>query len=319
MTFAALFPGQGSQSVGMLSDLAASHPQVRETFAEASEALGYELWALVQEGPEERLAKTERTQPAMLAAGVAVWRCWAANDGPDPVIAAGHSLGEYSALAAFGSIEFSDAVRIVAARGRFMQEAVPEGEGGIAAILGLKDEEVVSLCAQICREPSSGHVSAVNFNSPGQVAIAGDIETLERAMEAMRAAGAKKIVRLPMSVPVHCPLMAPASQRLEERLAAIDLRPPKVSILHNADLLERSDPSAIRKALVDQLTRPVQWSRCISSMAERGARTMIEFGPGRVLAGLARRIDRDLQVSAVHDARSLEKALEAIQRFLSDG
>lgn len=312
MTFAAVFPGQGSQSVGMLFDLATSCPQVRETFAEASEALGYDLWSLAQEGPDKRLQETERTQPAMLTAGVAVWRCWSANQGADPEIAAGHSLGEYSALAAFGALDFSDAVRIVAARGRFMQEAVPEGEGGIAAILGLKDEEVVTLCAEACGDSNSGHVSAVNFNAPGQVAIAGDIDALERAMEAMRAAGAKRIVRLPMSVPVHCPLMAPAAQRLEKRLASIALRPPRVSILHNADILEHREGGEIRAALVDQLTRPVQWSRCISSMGERGVRAVIEFGPGRVLAGLARRIDRDLQVLAVHDARSLEQALQAV-------
>ncbi|WP_025771716.1 ACP S-malonyltransferase [Thioalkalivibrio sp. HK1] len=313
MTFAALFPGQGSQAVGMLSDLAASCPQVGETFTEASEALGYDLWSLVQQGPDKRLQETERTQPAMLAAGVAVWRCWSANQGADPEIAAGHSLGEYSALAAFGAIDFSDAVRIVAARGRFMQEAVPEGEGGIAAVLGLKDEEVVSLCAEVCDDSDPGQVFAVNFNAPRQVAIAGDIEALERAMESMRCAGAKKIVRLPMSVPVHCPLMAPAAQRLEGLLAAIDLRPPRLSVLHNADLLSHRKGGEIRTALVDQLTLPVQWSRCIASMGERGVKTAIEFGPGRVLAGLARRIDRDLQVLAVHDTPSLEQALQTIQ------
>ncbi len=310
MKFAAVFPGQGSQAVGMLTDLASRYPQVRETFAEASEALGYDLWALVQEGPDERLQQTERTQPAMLTAGMAVWRCWAAKGGADPDIAAGHSLGEYSALAAFEALEFADAVRIVAARGRYMQEAVPAGQGGIAAVLGLEDEAVVSVCAGVCDEPGSGHVSAVNFNAPGQVAIAGDIETLERAMEALRAAGARRIVRLPMSVPVHCPLMAPASDRLQERLAAIPVRPPRVPVLHNADLLPHLDERDIRAALVDQLVRPVPWSRCISSMREAGVQALIEFGPGRVLAGLARRIDRDMQVSAVHDADSLEQALK---------
>ena len=310
--FAAVFPGQGSQSIGMLSELAKLCAAVRSTFDEASHALGYDLWMLVQEGPEHRLNATEQTQPAMLAAGVAAWRCFTARGGPDPGVAAGHSLGEYSALVAFGALEFCDAIRTAAARGRYMQEAVPEGEGGIAAIIGLNDDAVVTLCAKIRDEPRSGQVYAVNFNAPGQVAIAGTTGAIEIAIDAAREAGAKRAIRLAMSVPVHCPLMAPASGRLEAELAGIDFRRPTVPILHNADIAPHSDAESIRDALAKQLVSPVRWRHTVVAMRERGARTMIEFGPGRVLAGLARRTDRNVATFAVHDARSLDVALEAV-------
>ena len=311
--FAALFPGQGSQSIGMLSGLAESCAQVRSTFDEASHALRYDLWALVQEGPEERLNATEQTQPAMLAAGVAAWRCWAARGGPLPGIAAGHSLGEYSALAAFGAIGFEDAVRTVAARGRFMQEAVPEGEGGIAAIIGLDDAAVVEVCAIISEGSGLGHVSAVNFNAPGQVAIAGTSAAVDAAIAAATDAGARRAVRLPMSVPVHCPLMAPAAARLEAVLEAIDVRPPSVPVLQNADIAVHSDGAVVRSALVSQIANPVRWRQSVVEMRERGAVVMIEFGPGRVLTGLARRIDRGVAALAVHDGKSLDAALEALE------
>ena len=310
--FAATFPGQGSQSIGMLSDLSAAHVEVRRTFEEASQALGYDLWELVQEGPEQRLNSTEQTQPGMLAAGVAAWRCWTARGGPRPSVAAGHSLGEYSALVAFGSLAFVDAIRVVAARGRFMQEAVPEGEGGIAAIIGLDDDTVVGLCDGVSRNAGFGHVSAVNFNAPGQVAIAGTSHAVAVAIREAREAGAKRAIRLPMSVPVHCPLMTPATGRLEESLAGIRVEPPTVPILHNVDIASRSSESSIRDALAAQLASPVRWRHTVIAMRERGATTMVEFGPGRVLTGLARRIDRGIAACSVHDGKSLDAALRAV-------
>ena len=310
--FAATFPGQGSQSIGMLADLSKACGEVRGTFGEASDALGYDLWKLAQEGPQRRLNSTEQTQPAMLAAGVAAWRCWTARGGPRPGVAAGHSLGEYSALVAFGALDFVDAVRAVSARGRFMQEAVPEGEGGIAAIIGLDDDAVVALCEGVREEAGLGHVSAVNFNAPGQVAIAGASRAIDRALEVARETGAGRAVRLPMSVPVHCLLMAPATGRLEATLAAVPVGPPTVPILHNVDLASRSDGGSIRDALSRQLASPVRWRHTVTAMRERGAAAMVEFGPGRVLTGLARRIDRSLTALAVHDARSLDTALEAM-------
>ena len=310
--FAATFPGQGSQSAGMLSGLSVAHAEVRSTFEEASQALGYDLWKLVQEGPERRLASTERTQPAMLAAGVAAWRCWAAREGPRPGVAAGHSLGEYSALVAFGAMDFTDAIRTVAARGRFMQEAVPEGEGGIAAIIGLDDDTVLGLCEGVSERAGLGHVSAVNFNAPGQVAVAGTSHAVAAVIREAHEAGAKRAIRLPMSVPVHCPLMAPATGRLEETLAAIRIEPPTVPILHNVDIASHLSESSIRSALAAQLASPVRWRHTVVAMRERGATTAVEFGPGRVLTGLARRIDRGLTAFSVHDERSLDAALAAL-------
>lgn len=312
--FAATFPGQGSQSIGMLADLSKTCGEVRGTFGEASDALGYDLWKLAQEGPQRRLNSTEQTQPAMLAAGVAAWRCWAVRGGSWPGVAAGHSLGEYSALVAFGALDFVDAVRAVSARGRFMQEAVPEGEGGIAAIIGLDDDAVVALCEGVREEAGLGHVSAVNFNAPGQVAIAGTSRAIDRTIEVAREAGARRAVRLPMSVPVHCLLMAPATGRLEATLAAVPVGPPTVPVLHNVDLASRSDGDSIRDALSRQLASPVRWRHTVVAMRERGAAAMVEFGPGRVLTGLARRIDRSITALAVHDARSLGVALEAVAK-----
>ena len=315
--FAATFPGQGSQSIGMLSELSKACAEVRSTFGEASYALGYDLWKLVQEGPEERLNATEQTQPAMLAAGVAAWRCWAARGGPLPGVAAGHSLGEYSALAAFGALGFSDAIRTVSARGRFMQKAVPEGEGGIAAIIGLDDDTVIGLCAGVRERSGLGHVSAVNFNAPGQVAIAGASRAIDAVIEVAREAGARRAIRLPMSVPVHCPLMAPAIRRLEATLAGIRVAPPTVPILHNVDITSHSNDESIRTALSAQLASPVRWRHTVIAMRERGAAATIEFGPGRVLTGLARRIDRGIAALPVHDDRSLDIALDAVMNGAS--
>ena len=310
--FAATFPGQGSQSVGMLSDLSTACAQVRDTFEEASDALDYDLWKLAREGPERSLNATEQTQPAMLAAGVAAWRCWTARAGPRPGVSAGHSLGEYSALVAFGALEFVDAIRVVADRGRFMQEAVPEGEGGIAAIIGLGDDAVVALCERVRETAGLGHVSAVNFNAPGQVAIAGTSRAIDTAIGEAREAGARRAIRLPMSVPVHCPLMAPATGRLEEVLAGMRIRPPTVPILHNVDVAGRTDDASIRSALSAQLASPVRWRQTVIAMRDRGASSMVEFGPGRVLTGLARRIDRGIEALSVHDVKSLDAALRKV-------
>ncbi len=312
MIVAATFPGQGSQSIGMLGDLAGACPQIQDTFAEASEALGYDLWRLVSEGPEARLNATEQTQPAMLAAGVAVWRAWRARGGSEAALAAGHSLGEYSALVIAGALQFRDAVRIVAARGRFMQEAVPEGTGGIAAILGLEDEAVEAVCADVCGERPGELVVPVNYNAPGQVVIAGHAAAVERAIERARDAGARRAVPLPMSVPVHCALMEPARERLVEAFGEAAWSAPGLPVLQNADVAAHDDPGEIREALARQLVGPVRWAATVRALGERGATALLEPGPGRVLSGLARRIDRQLPAHSLHDVASLESALEAL-------
>lgn len=313
MTLAFTFPGQGSQAIGMLAELAAAHPQVQETFAEASEVLGYDLWTLTQEGPEARLNATEQTQPAMLAAGVAVARVWRRSGGPPPVLAAGHSLGEYAALVEAGSLDFADAVDLVAARGRFMQEAVPEGQGAIAALLGLDDEQVLDICRAVTESGEGGIVSAVNFNSPGQVVIAGHAGAVEAAITRADAAGARKAIKLPMSVPVHCVLMEPARERLVAKLAETDIRAPAFPVIHNTDNASRDHPAEIRDALAGQLVNPVRWAGAVAVLRSRGASILLEPGPGRVLTGLNKRIDRSLETLAVHDGASLDKALEKLE------
>jgi [acyl-carrier-protein] S-malonyltransferase len=309
MTLAFTFPGQGSQSLGMLGELAQAEPVVRETFEEASGVLGYDLWRLCQEGPVERLDATEQTQPAMLTAGVAVWRAWCARGGAAPHRVAGHSLGEYAALVCAGALGFAEAVGLVAARGRFMQEAVPVGQGGIAAILGLEDAAVEAACEQARAVLPGRVVSPANYNAPGQVAIAGHLDALERALELAREAGARRAIRLPMSVPVHCELMAPATGRLAERLAGVELANPRVPVLHNADLRSHPEPEAIRAVLTRQLCAPVRWADTVRALREGGARVLVEPGPGRVLSGLARRIDRTLEALPVLDPGTLEAAL----------
>ncbi|HEX7044685.1 MAG TPA: ACP S-malonyltransferase [Burkholderiales bacterium] len=302
MKFAFVFPGQGSQSVGMLRELAAEHAEVERTFAEASSALGYDLWQTVCEGPEERLAQTEVTQPAMLAAGVAVWRVWRAGGGPEPAIMAGHSLGEYSALVCAGALEFPDAVRVVADRARFMQDAVPAGQGAMAAILGLSDDAVAAVCAQAAQ---GDVLEPVNFNSPAQVVIAGSRAAVVRGIEQAKAAGAKRAVLLPMSVPAHSSLMAPAATRLGERLQGVALRMPRIPVLQNATLATAADVDAMREALVRQVASPVRWVQTVERLVGAGVQALVECGPGKVLTGLNKRIARDVECLAIQDPGTL--------------
>ena len=307
MTVAYTFPGQGSQSIGMLSDLAATHTVVGETFAEASEVLGYNLWEFTQSGLEESLNQTEHTQPAMLAADVAVLRVWEQQGGPAASITAGHSLGEYAALVAAQSLSFPSAISLVRERGRLMQAAVPTGDGAIAAILGLDDQQVTSICI----EASAGqHVSAVNFNAPGQVAIAGHAAAVERATELAKSAGAKRAIRLPLSVPVHCELMRPAAEAFSQSLAAAEFATPQLPVIHNVDVSEHHEAAAIREVLTEQVFRPVRWAETVQRLSDAGVDVLVELGPGKVLSGLARRIDRNLSAVPVMDGQSLQKGLE---------
>lgn len=306
MSVAFVFPGQGSQSVGMLADLAVAFPLVGETFAEASDALGYDLWQLVQEGPVETLNKTHITQPAMLSAGIAVWRIMQQQGHVRPVVVAGHSLGEYSALVAAGALNFSDAVRLVAERGRLMQEAVPAGQGAMAAILGLDDDIVIAVCAAAAQ---GDVVSAVNFNAPGQVVIAGSAAAVERAVEAAKEAGAKRALLLPVSVPSHCALMKPAAAQLAAQLAGMSISVPTIPVINNVDVVAATDAAAIRDALVRQLYSPVRWVESVQKMAQEGVDTLVECGPGKVLVGLNKRIEKTMNAMAVFDAASLEKTL----------
>lgn len=303
---AVVFPGQGSQAVGMLAQLKEHFAVVADTFGEASEALGFDLWSMTQTGPEETLNQTQNTQPALLAAGVAVWRVWEQQNGLSPLIMAGHSLGEYTALVCGGALEFGAGVTLVAERGKQMQNAVPEREGAMAAIIGLPDEAV----ADVCQRVSAGAVvEAANFNAPGQVVIAGESAAVGRATEAARAAGAKRAIVLPVSVPCHCSLMQPAARALADRLDATVFETPGVPVLHNVDVSEHKDADSIRKALVQQLCSPVRWVETIQAMSARGIRRILELGPGRVLSGLNRRIDRELHCQSVNDPASLEQAL----------
>ncbi len=304
--FAAVFPGQGAQSVGMLAELAGVHPQVRETFEEASEVVQKDLWQLSQQGPAEALDATENTQPAMLAAGVAVWRVWRAQGGCAPVAMAGHSLGEYTALVCAGALDFPAAVALVAERARRMQAAVPAGQGAMAAILGLDDDAVRGVCAQAAGDEV---VEAVNFNAPGQVVIAGHAAAVARAVEAARAAGARRSVPLAVSAPPPCTLMRPAAEALAPHLAEAGLRAPQVPVWQNVDARPHSEPAAIRDALAAQLYRPVRWTDTVRGLAAEGVGQVLEFGPGKVLTGLTRRIDRQLGALAIHDPAGLEQAL----------
>jgi [acyl-carrier-protein] S-malonyltransferase len=304
-----LFPGQGSQSVGMLADLAIQFPQIKATFSEASEVLDYDLWALVSTGPETDLNQTDRTQPAMLVAGIATWRVWQAQSDVMPAYFAGHSLGEYTALVAAGALDFSDAIELVADRGRYMQAAVPAGEGAMAAILGLEDEAVIALCA---KSATQGIVEAVNFNSPGQVVIAGSRDAVNAAITLATEQGAKRALLLPVSVPSHCALMAPAAAQLTERLANIELTSPTTPVIHNVIAQTTSDITIIRELLAGQVQSPVQWVESVQYMAAQGVDTLIECGPGKVLAGLTKRIDKTLTTLPIFDTASLEKAVLAI-------
>lgn len=304
--FAFVFPGQGSQTVGMLADMAATWPVIEETFQEASAVLGYDLWALVQQGPAEELNKTWQTQPALLTASVALWRVWQQQGGKAPVLMAGHSLGEYSALVCAGVIAFADAVRLVELRGKFMQDAVPAGTGAMSAIIGLDDAAI----AQACEAAAEGQVvSPVNYNSPGQVVIAGHKEAVERAGAACKAAGAKRALPLPVSVPSHCALMKPAAEKLAAELSNITFNAPQIPVINNVDVAWETTPEAIRDALVRQLYSPVQWTKSVEFMASQGIEHLYEVGPGKVLTGLTKRIVDTLTASALNEPAAMSEAL----------
>jgi len=301
-----VFPGQGSQTVGMLADLATQFPIVEQTFAEASDALGYDLWKLVQEGPAEELNKTWQTQPALLAASVAIYRVWQQQNGAQPAMMAGHSLGEYSALVCAGVLDFKQAIRLVELRGKLMQEAVPAGTGAMSAIIGLDNDAI----AKACEESAQGEVvSPVNFNSPGQVVIAGNKDAVERAGAACKAAGAKRALPLPVSVPSHCALMKPAAEKLAVALQEVTFNAPKFAVINNVDVKTETSPEAIRDALVRQLYSPVRWSESVEFMAGEGVEHLLEVGPGKVLTGLTKRIVDTMTAAAINDAASVSAAL----------
>lgn len=309
--FGFVFPGQGSQSVGMLTDLAKTYQLVTETYAEASEVLSYDLWRLTQEGPEQTLNQTTHTQPALLAAGVAVWRVWQSRTSAAPALLAGHSLGEYTALVAAGALLFEDAVRIVRARGRYMQEAVPLGEGGMVAVMGLDAGAVSEVCQGI-----SGPgvvVEAVNLNSPGQVVIAGDHKALDRAVEALSERGARKCIPLPVSAPFHSSLMKPAGERLSADLAGIALQDPSIPVVSNVTAGYHGSGQSVKELLVKQVFSPVRWEECVETLIVGGVGTFVEVGPGRVLSGLVRKISRDVNIMNAEDCSSLEKVLASFR------
>ena len=308
--FAMVFPGQGSQTVGMLAELASDYPIVQETFKQASEVLGYDLWQLVQEGPAEELNKTWQTQPALLTASVAVYRVWQQKY-PElkPEVMAGHSLGEYSALVCAGVLDFQDAVKLVELRGKLMQQAVPEGTGAMYAIIGLDNDAIISACKQA---EQGEVVSAVNFNSPGQVVIAGAKAAVERAAALCKEAGAKRALPLAVSVPSHCALMKPAADQLSVSLESITLKAPVVAVLNNVDVKAETDAVAIRNALVRQLYSPVRWTETVEKIAQNGVEVLVEVGPGKVLNGLTKRIVDSLQAVSVNDVKSLDSIEEVL-------
>ena len=308
--FAMVFPGQGSQTVGMLAELASDYPIVQETFKQASEVLGYDLWQLVQEGPAEELNKTWQTQPALLTASVAVYRVWQQKyPALKPEVMAGHSLGEYSALVCAGVLDFQDAVKLVELRGKLMQQAVPEGTGAMYAIIGLDNDAIINACKQA---EQGEVVSAVNFNSPGQVVIAGAKAAVERAAALCKEAGAKRALPLAVSVPSHCALMKPAADQLSVSLESITLKEAGVSVLNNVDVKNEIEADAIRNALVRQLYSPVRWTETVEKMAQNGVEVLVEVGPGKVLNGLTKRIVDSLQAVSVNDVKSLDSIEEVL-------
>lgn len=307
-TFA--FPGQGSQSVAMLADLAGQYPIVAETFKEASDVLGYDLWALTQEGPAEQLNQTDKTQPALLTASVAIWRVWQEVGGEKPAVIAGHSLGEYSALVCAGVIDFKDAVKLVELRGQLMQQAVPAGVGAMYAIIGLADDKI----AAACEAAAQGEVvSPVNYNSPGQVVIAGNKDAVERAGVLCKEAGAKRALPLPVSVPSHCALMKPAADKLAVALQDIEFKAPQIAVINNVDVMAETDAEKIKDALVRQLYCPVRWTGIVEKMAAQGINVQVEAGPGKVLSGLVRRIDKSFTAQVINDVATLESTLAALK------
>jgi [acyl-carrier-protein] S-malonyltransferase len=302
-----VFPGQGSQKVGMLADLVAAFPEVKNTFAEASDALDYDMWALVQEGEQAQLNLTETTQPVLLTASVAVWRLWLAQGGLRPAMMAGHSLGEFSALVCAGAIDFADAVRLVRARGQYMQTAVPVGEGAMAAVLGLDDAKIEEICAA-----TEGVVEAVNYNSPGQVVVAGHTQAVEAALGALKDAGAKRAMLLPVSAPFHTSLMRPAGEKLAQALAELTINAPVIPVVHNVHAQTEANPAQIKELLTQQIYSAVKWVSCVQTMTDSGIEMTVECGPGKVLSGLNKRIQKSLQCLNVESPETLEAALAAV-------
>jgi len=306
MSLAFIFPGQGSQSVGMLKDLSENFSEISSTFQEASDALGYDLWSLIQDGPAEKLNSTDVTQPAMLASGVATWRVWQAKGGAMPSMMAGHSLGEYTALVCAGSLDFVDAVKLVSQRGQFMMQAVPAGTGAMAAILGMDDDAV----RQVCLDAAQGEVlEAVNYNSPGQVVVAGNKSAIERVTVLAKEQGAKRALELPVSVPSHCALMKPAAEQLAEVLNTVSFNTPSIPVINNVDVAAAESEADIRDALKRQLFSPVRWVETVEKMAADGADQFIECGPGKVLVGLNKRINKTLATNALLDTATIEATL----------
>lgn len=306
--FAVVFPGQGSQSVGMLADMANEHAEIKETFTRASQVLGYDLWALAQSGPQEELNLTEITQPLLLTSSVAIWKVWQSNGGTLPSFMGGHSLGEYSALVCSKVIEFEAAVNLVQQRGKLMQEAVPVGTGAMSAVLGLDDAKVVEICAALSTEEAV--IEAVNFNSPGQVVVAGHAAAVQTAAEKLKEAGAKRVAPLPVSAPFHTSLMQPVGVALAQIIQTMTFNAPLVPIVHNVNAQVESDPEKIRALMIEQTFSPVQWTRCVQYMVEQGVEHIVECGPGKVLSGLSRRIHKPLSVVAIESPAVLKTALE---------
>jgi len=303
-----VFPGQGSQKVGMLAAAGAAFPSVADTFAEASDALGYNLWELVQTGEQDALNLTETTQPVLLTASVALWRAYLSAGGHKPAQMAGHSLGEFSALVCAGALQFADAVKLVRQRGSFMQTAVPVGEGAMAAIIGLDDDVINATCQQV-QASGAGVVAAVNFNSPGQVVIAGHTAAVEVAIDALKEAGAKRAMPLPVSAPFHTELMKPAGEKLAVALADIDISTPAIPVVHNVHARTEQSPERIRELLVEQIYSPVRWTGCVQAMVAAGAHNVVECGPGKVLSGLNRRIDKSLMSFSLEEPESLNQTV----------
>jgi [acyl-carrier-protein] S-malonyltransferase len=301
-----VFPGQGSQKIGMLAELAEQYPIIEKTFNEASEVLGYDMWQLIQQGAQEDINLTQRTQPILLTCSVAIWRLWNQKQGALPSQMAGHSLGEWSALVCANVIDFADGLKIVEARGKFMQQAVPVGQGAMAAIIGLDDQAILEACTEAS---ALGVVDAVNFNAPGQVVIAGSNEAVGRAMEICKDAGAKRALPLPVSAPFHTSLMKPAADNLADMVKAVTFRSPEVPIMHNVHAQNEQDPQAIKALMLEQIYSPVKWVDCVKQLKQSGVSTLVECGPGKVLSGLAKRIDRELTSVATESAADFDAAL----------
>lgn len=306
MALGFVFPGQGSQTVGMLADVAAAYPQVRSHFEEAGEAIARPLWRIVTEGPDEELVRTEITQPAILTASVALWSIWRSRGGPLPTCVAGHSLGEYSALVCAGVVPFPAAVKLVHRRGQLMQEAVPQGQGAMAAILGLEDDQVEAVCADV-----DGVVSAANYNAPGQVVIAGTAASVQEAAERLKALGARRAALLPVSGPFHCALMKPAQDAFAEDLAGFHIDLPEIPVVQNVDAQVAGDVESLRRKLLEQISQPVLWTGCVRTMVSQGVDVMAECGPGRVLAGLIKRIDKSVDTLGLGSLDGLNAALQS--------